>query len=135
MPLLEKHSHSGKTLNSEVVTTYWHVHWQDTWEPEEAMHNQLETPNLCKECMKAAAAQRAEEETRPDLPLSIIERQGHGHKPLYLQTSLWNSSWSKQCYTEKYSNEHAATFWTQTAAAYFQLGPCYVNTATLHAIF
>ena len=54
------------------------------------MHNQPESPDLFKEYMKRAAAHRAEEETRPDLPLSNNERQGHGHKPLYLQTLCLN---------------------------------------------
>ena len=54
------------------------------------MHNQPESPDLFKEYMKRAAAHRAEEETRPDLPLSNNEGQGHGHKPLYLQTLCLN---------------------------------------------
>ena len=53
------------------------------------MHNQ-ESPHLHKEYMKRAVAHTAEEETRPDLPLSNNERQGHGHKPLYLQTLRLN---------------------------------------------
>ena len=53
-----------------MAALYWHVHWQDTWEPKEAMHNLPESPDLFKEYMKRAAAHRAEEETRPDLPLN-----------------------------------------------------------------
>ena len=41
--------------------------------------------------MKRAAALRAEEEMHPDLVLSNNERQGYGHKPLYLQTLSLNN--------------------------------------------
>ena len=97
VPLLEKHGRSGnysrvdpKLYGSKVAALYWHVHWQDTWEPEEAMHNQQESPDLFKEYMKRAAAHRAEEETHPDLPQSNNERQDPGHKPLDLHTLCLN---------------------------------------------
>ena len=97
VPLLEKHGRSGiysrvdpKLYVSKVAALYSHVHWQDTWEPEEAMHNQPESPDLFKEYIKRVAAHRAEEEMRPDLPLSNNERQDPGHKPLDMQTLCLN---------------------------------------------
>ena len=142
VPLLEKYGHCGnysrvdpKLYGSKVAALYWHVHWQDTWESEEAMHNQPESPDLFKEYLKRAAAHRAEEETRPDLPLSNNERQGHGHKPLYLQTLCLNKQ------PELANNISINTFATVnpdrdvqgTGSYHIQVNPTNLGLAGIHS--
>ena len=43
-----------KLYDSKVAMLYWHVHRQDTWEPEEAMHNQplVNTNQNIQSCSK-----------------------------------------------------------------------------------
>ena len=81
-----KHSKLPPNLYGPVVRSrYLHMDWHDTWEPEEAMHNQPESPALFEAYMTLAARRRASQEERPDADLQNVRRQGHGHRALYRQ--------------------------------------------------
>ena len=86
-PLLESEGHGGtyskvdpKLYGPRVSALYWHVDWHDTWEPEEAMHNQPESATLFEAYMPMAALKQARMEMRSDLQLTNLQKQGHGHK-------------------------------------------------------
>ena len=65
-----------KLYGPKVSASYWH----NDWEPEEAMHNQPESPALLQACMKQASERRALASQRLDMHLTDALRQGHGRE-------------------------------------------------------
>ena len=91
-PLLQAQGHQGtytrvdpRWYGPKVSALFWQVDWHDTWEPEEAMHNQPESAALFQQYMSRASTLHLTRQLRADLALTDEQRQGHGHKPLYQQ--------------------------------------------------
>ena len=91
-PILASRGHHGKysridpkLYGAKATALYWQVDWDNTWETEEAMHNQPESAALFERYMSRAATMRCTAQQRADMSLTALQQQGHGYRQLYHQ--------------------------------------------------
>ena len=77
-----------KLYGAKATALCWQVDWDNTWEPEEAMHNQPESMTLFRQYLSRAADLRCTAQ-QADMSLTALQQQGHGHRQRYHQGLSW----------------------------------------------
>ena len=74
-----------KLYRAKATALYWQVDWDNTWETEEAMHNQPESAALFERYMSRAVTLRCTAQQRADMSLTALQQQGRGYRHLHHQ--------------------------------------------------